>query len=273
MANVLEIAGYELVRLFGTRRGLVAIVAYLLIWLLVLRYAIYPASQLLASGGENMPMLSLLIGGLISLLSLDGVTDWLTAEVAVYWLFSLWMWPLFSVLLTADQSASDRGRGTLRYLHLRATRTGIFFGRFVGQMLIQALLLGVSLVSTLAITLYRDAALLGQGTEDVIIVLVNMLLVIMPYTAMMALVSILARSARQATVYAVIVWIAALFLVSWLKSRFPTLAVLEWVLPGAQVGALLQLQWWDTLSLAAIPLIQSMVLLLAGWLVMQRVDL
>jgi len=54
--SIAIIARYELARLFLTRRGLLSLTAFALVWALVLRYAIYGAAQFFtvdAPGGKS----------------------------------------------------------------------------------------------------------------------------------------------------------------------------------------------------------------------------
>lgn len=268
MPTFLTLAHFELIRLLFTRRGLLSILAFALIWFLILRYAIFPASRFLAEGAGQL-LLELLPGEI----NLRHLADWIVPELSVYWLFSLLLLPLFCIVLTADQTASDRARGTLRFLHLRATRPAIFFGRFLGQMYIQILIILITGITTFALALYRDSSLLAGGVEQFFVIVLNLALVLLPYTALMAVVSILAKSARQATIYAIILWTVILLAIRFAQSRLAELAVLDWVLPGAQIRSLMQLQHWDTLSVAYVPLIQTAVLLLIGWLIARRIDL
>jgi len=268
LPTFLTIAQFELTRVLLTRRGMVSILAFALIWFVVLRYAIYPASRFLGGSGSNS-----LIGLLLGEINLGHLAEWSVPELSVYWLISLLLLPLFCIALTADQTASDRARGTLRFLHLRATRSAIFFGRFAGQMFIQWLLIVITGLSTFALALYRDPALLSTGIDHFVVIVVNLTIVLLPYTALMAMVSIASKSARQATVYAIILWIVFMLLIRYLQAKFPDLVLLDWILPGSQIKSLVQLQSWDTLSLAPIPLIQCAILLFVGWLIMRRIDL
>ena len=265
--TIFVLARYELGRLFLTKRGLLSLLAFALVWFLVLRYAIYGAAQFFmadAPGG--------LIVGFFNSSIINNLMSWQIPELAVFWVISLYLLPIFCILLTADQTASDRARGTLRLLHLRATRDGIFFGRYIGQIVILILLIIVALITTVMLAVVRDSALLIPALQLSIILLVNLVIVLMPYTALMAWVSSMARSARQSTLYAVIVWIVCSIATGWLASRFPGLWGLDYVLPGAQISSLLKLSGWDTLSLAYLPLIQTAVLLFLGRLMMQRSD-
>lgn len=267
MNSVFIIAQYELSRLFMTRRGLLSLLAFALVWFLILRYPIYSASQFFMADGLGGMLASFLNSSII-----NNLLSWQVPELAVFWVIALYLFPIFCVILTADQTASDRARGTLRLLHLRASRDGIFFGRFVGQLLILMMLIMLALVSTIVLVLLRDSSMLSSALHLSAIILVNLMLVLLPYTALMAWVSSMAKSARQATVYAVIIWIVCSILTGWLSRQFPGLSVLDMVLPGAQVQSLLQLSGWNTLSLAAIPVVQTIVLLFLGRMIMQRSD-
>ena len=267
MNSIAIIARYELARLFLTRRGLLSLTAFALVWALVLRYAIYGAAQFFTVDAPGGIIVSFFNSTII-----NNLLSWRIPELAVFWVVALYLLPIFCVLLTADQIASDRARGTLRLLHLRASRDGIFLGRFVGQMLILAILIILVLASTILLVWSRQSSLLLPGLELASVLFVNLLLVLLPYTALMAWVSAMAKSARQATLYAVIIWIIFSIATRWLSVQFPGLWLLDMVLPGAQIPALLQLSGWNTLSLAAIPLIQTLVLLGLGRTMMQRSD-
>jgi len=251
-----------------TRRGWLSIAAFALVWMFIVRVAIYPASRYLSGNADN-PLLTLVLGEI----NLDALATWLVPELAVYWVFSLLFLPVFCVILTADQIASDKARGTLRFLHLRATRSSIFFGRFLGQMLVQLLFILATLATAFALAVFREPTLLASEFERVIIIIVNLLIVLLPYTALMALVSVLARSGRQATLFAVILWILMWVILRYLKEWFPDLEMFNWVMPGSQLFELMRERSWDTLQLAPIPLLQTLVLLVIGWAVMRRVNL
>lgn len=261
------IARYELSRLFMTRRGLLSLLAFALVWFLILRYPIYSAAQFFMADAPGGIIVSFFNSTII-----NNLLSWQVPELAVLWVIALYLFPVFCVVLTADQTASDRARGTLRLLSLRAGRDTIFFGRFLGQLLILLMLTLLALLSAVALVLMRDSTLLQPSLHLSAIILVNMMLVLLPYTALMAWVSSMARSARQATMYAVIIWIVCSMLTGWLSRQFPGLSILDMVLPGAQVQSLLQLSGWNTLSLAAIPVIQTIVLLFLGRVIMQRSD-
>jgi preprotein translocase subunit SecG len=89
----------------------------------------------------------------------------------------------------------------------------------------------------------------------------------------MAVVSILARSARQATLYAMIIWVALSLLFSFLRNHFREAQLLDWALPGSQVSSLRWLTGWETLALAPVPIVHTVLFLAIGAVLMQRRDL
>ena len=267
MKSVLLIAWYELHHLFLTKRGLLSLSAFGLVWFLILRYIIFHAPQVLSVTQMGSSMSGFVNSGII-----NNLMTWQVPELAMFWVVMIYLLPIFCVILTADQTASDRARGTLRVLHLRASRDSIYFGRFVGQLLVLFFLIVIALATTLVLVIMRDASQLLPALHLSAIVLVNLMLVLLPYTALMAWVSSMARSARQATTYAVIIWIICSLLTGWLSRQFPELRILDMVLPGSQVSSLLGLSGWKTLSLAFIPIVQTAILLFFGRMIMQRSD-
>lgn len=264
---ILSICQFEWSRLFLTRRGWLSIAAFLLVWALILVTIIAPAARVVTSELSGLAAIAL------EALGLENLSRWTSVEMALYWVISLYLLPLFSIAIAADQTASDKTRGTLRFLALRTTRSQIFFGRFLGQFTIQILLVAATIVSVLLLVAYYSADKLAGAIEATPVVFVNLLLVLMPYVALMALLSVLARSARQATLYAIVAWTIISIAIAFIQSRYGPLPILDWILPGSQIGNLLRLDGWDTLTLAPVPLLHTAILLVAGWFAMRRIDL
>lgn len=268
MHTFLKIAGFELIRLLLTRRGLLFIAAFLLTWLLMFRYAIWPASQFVRNNTGNPLLEWLLQTG-----NAQSLTLWSIPELGVYWYAALFMLPLFAIFLTADQTASDRARGTLRFLQLRATRNDIYFGRFFGQLIILLMLVLTTAVTTVAVALYRDPALLSHGINELMIVVPQLMLLLTPFVALMALLSILAKSSRLAIIYAIIIWIVLKIGLPIIMNKFPAVYFIQWLLPGSQLSMLRSADFITQPLVYLIPAGQSMLLLLAGWFVARRIDL
>jgi len=266
--RILVLAQDEVLRLLSTRRGLIALVGFLLIWVAVLRYGILPAAALFGDA-----QLSGLVEYVLSWLGMEDVRNWPTPELAVYWVITLYLLPFFAFMASADQTASDRSRGTLRYLVLRCSRLEIFLGRFLGQCIIMLLVVFVTLSSVLLVVMLYSPENFALAIAKAPLITLNLLIVVAPYVALMALVSVLARSARQATLYAFIIWISVSLLVGYLQSKFGPLLLLDWALPGSQIGQLLRLSNWSMLSLAIIPIVHTALFLGIGAILMRQRDL
>jgi Cu-processing system permease protein len=266
--RILVLAQDEVLRLLSTRRGLIALVGFLLIWIAVLRYGILPVAALIDDA-----QLSGLVEIILSGLGIEDVRSWPTPELAVYWVITLYLLPFFALMASADQTASDRSRGTLRYLVMRCSRVEIFLGRFLGQCMIMLLVVLVTLASVLLVIMFYSPDNLAPALAKTPLIAVNLVIVVAPYVALMALVSVLARSARQATLYAFIIWISVSLLVGYLQAKFGPLTLLDWALPGSQIGQLLRLSNWDTLSFAIIPVVHTAFFLGIGAVLMRQRDL
>lgn len=266
--RTLIIARDEILRLLSTRRGLFSLLGCALIWAAVLKLAILPAAAFFDGARDSG-----LSDALLPRLGLSAWQQWPTAELSVYWACSLYLLPFMALIMSADQTASDRARGTLRFLVLRSSRMEILLGRFLGQIVLLSMLILLTLASVLLVIASESPEALLESVARAPLIVSNLILLVLPYIALMALVSVLARSARQATLYAMVIWISVSFLVGYLQSRFGPMSLLDWILPGSQIGALLRLADWRMLEFAAIPLLHAAVLLALAAFMMQRRDL
>ena len=121
---------FELHRLFMTPRGWFALAAFTTIWYFLLRYPIYQASVQLQE-----PEIQQMLSGMLGMVGMYNLLNWSLPELSVYWAMTVFFMPLAVMFSAADQTCTDRSRGTLRFLTLRSSRDSIFFGRFIGQLL------------------------------------------------------------------------------------------------------------------------------------------
>ena len=263
--HLLLISQFELKRAFATRKGILSLVTFAVVWYFILLYPLRFAAELVAQEkGLNQDF------GFFDFIGFGSIHRWAIPEIGVFWNFALLIFPMLAVTLTADQTCSDRERGTLRFIVLRSSRDRVFFGRFAGVMVIQALLIGAAAFSTLLLILTRDATLFSVALPDLLDLTVNLILVVLPFTAMMAALSAQVKSARQATLWAILIWTFLAGIISGLAYYLPALAFLKALIPGYQLSDLAQLSGWQTLQLAYIPLLQSLILLALGRWLMAR---
>lgn len=266
--NIFIIAAFELQKFFLNTRGIIALIAFVLIWGILLIYPIQSASAMLMQ-----PNIKELINGLFGVNTLNILLEWPVTEMAVFWFFALYLFPMFSILIAADQFSSDKTRGTLRFFTIRTSRDSLLFGRFLGQIFIQGLLILLTIVATIALVLCRDSHLFLPAISSGAFVGLNLIIVILPFTALMTLLSLYARTARQAMVLATILWTLVSLSIVLLSNQSSLLAELQWLLPGAQLSNMLNTNGLNSLAFAPIPLLQTAVALLLGRIYMQRSSL
>ncbi|CAM3454255.1 ABC transporter permease [Shewanella pealeana] len=265
LKNTLLLAQFELKKMLFNPRGLIALVAFSLVWLLILLYPISGASSFLLN-----PDFRGLIEGIFGPQAVNKLFKWPVAEMAVYWIAALYIFPLFSIFVSADQFATDKSRGTFRFYTLRTGRDSLFFGRYLGHMALQSLLLVLTVIATIVLAVSRDATLLMPALFSGLIVTVNLIIVLLPYTALMALLSLYANSARQATIYAILVWALMSVSIAIINNYLPIISELKWILPGSQISLMINTQGLGSFIYAPVPLLQAIALLLLGKIYINR---
>ena len=263
--HLLLISQFELKRGFATRKGLLSLVTFAVVWYFILLYPLRFAAELLMQEKGLTQGFSF-----FDFIGFGSIHQWHIPEFGVFWHFALIIFPMLSITLAADQTCSDRERGTLRFIVLRSSRDSLFFGRFAGVMVIQSLLISVTALSTLALVLYRGATLFSSALPDLLAITVNLILAVLPFTAMMAALSAQVKSARQATVWAILIWTFLAGIISVFAYYLPTLSFFKFLVPGYQLSDLAQMSGWQTLQLAYVPLLQSLILLSLGRWIMAR---
>lgn len=259
LCHLLLISKFELKRFFATRRGTLYWSTFAIVWYFILIYPLRFTAELLLQEKDLSQHFSF-----FDFIGFGELQRWSIPEFGVYWHFALLIFPVLSISLASDQIGSDRERGTLRFILMRSSRDRLFFGRFAGTMAIQAILIVASAVSVLVLVLYRDASLLYTGLSNLLAVSVNLICAVFPFTAMMACLSVKVKSARQASVWAILIWTFLAGIISGFASYMPVLAYLKWLIPGCQLSDLAQLAGWQALELAYVPSLQACFLLIVG---------
>ena len=262
------LAAGELRRFLASRRGPVSLLAFALFWYAVLVWAVRPAGLFAdgAGGGGAGALLDRMLG-------FDPLSSWAAPQLAAWWAVALYVLPAVAVFASADQIASDRARGTLRYLVMRASRTEILLGRFLGQALLMAGVVLVTAASVLVLVAIDRPDALGPATRSLPASVLALWLTLLPWIALMALVSALSATPGQATRYALILWVALSLLSGWLSRRFGERGWVEHLMPGSGVSAMLGRGAETALAPASIGLVHTAVFLGLAALVMTRRDL
>lgn len=267
IGRLTQIAGFELVRMFLTKRGLIAIAAFALVWLLILRYPIGQAVSIISA-----PNFEQMVRDISGSIGLSKLLDWPEAEFAMYWLVALYSFPLFAIFISSDQTVGDRERGTLRFLSLRSTRFEILFGRFLGQLAVLACLVAITLIATLAVLGFREPSLLINGFFRALSIFLILVVVLSPFVALMSLINTFARSSRLAIVLAILYFAGGGIIVGILAWQVPALNALDYLFPGVNSERLAG-QNLPLLSALGVPLIQSTVFIAIAYRIFTRSSL
>lgn len=259
-----NIAAFELVRLFLTKRGLLTVAAFSVCWLLILRYPIGQSVGLISS-----PEFSDYLDSAFGAIGLSKLLTWPEAELVVFWIIALYTFPSFCLFLCGDQTVGDRTRGTLRFLTLRATRRELLLGRFLGQVMILAVLLLLTIGATLAMLSYRDPTLFSSGLVRSAELFGLLLMAVMPFIALMSLFNTFASSARIAFIFAILFFTGGKIMLALLTWQFPALSVLGFIFPGYQVDQMAGQNATMLLSVG-LPVLQTVVLLILAERVFAR---
>lgn len=262
---MLLIAKQELLRSFASKGGLFVTGMFILTWSWLLFYPIRFAAE--AMGNPEAGSLILVVLGW---LGLEALNNWSLSEFAVYWAVALYLFPIFSLFMSADQMISERNRGGLRFLTLRCSRGKIFFGRFIGHMTIQACLLAVTLGITYLLLLVNNLSLWSEGLLVLPLLFLNLILVISPFVALMSLFSVVIKSVRIAILLAIIILVLASMIINLIAAEFHIVSLLNYLVPGIQVAEMAQLSANSAVSLLLIPIFQSSCFLTLGYGLFKR---
>ena len=251
MRSVWLISQFELTRLFLTKRGAVLLAAFAIVWFLILKYPVSYSVGILAneSFGDNITVFS-------SQLNLDYLLQWAYSEVAVYWLFAIFIFPFIAVLMTSDQTASDATRGTIRFLLLRTSRNQLLFGRFIGQLIIISILIALTMFAAFAMGVWREPSSALAAIPQLLLVASNLVLVCLPFIALMALFNSWIQSSKLSVVFTIILLPIVTGIISWLSGHISVLEHLLMAIPGVQLTDTVQMASFHYSSIV-IPLVQT----------------
>lgn len=261
------LVSFEFLRLFKTKRGLLALLAFATIWFIILYYFVSSASAIVMS-----PSFESMAQQLFGALGLSALLAWPVAEFAIYWLVAIYFFPSFSLLVCSDQFCSDKHRGTLRFITLRSTRAELILGRYLGQVLIMAILILLTIIATTVLASVRDFTLLAASLQIGARLSFELMIVVMPFIALMTLLNTIVNSARLAIVAATLFFALGPLIVAYIKYQFGQTFYLPLLFPGQQIDSILSQTSLST-NAYLLPVLQTFMLLIASHFMMKRAAL
>lgn len=245
------ISQFELTRLFLTKRGIILLAAFAIVWFFILKVLILESVEML-----NDPNTLNMASSFLGQLHLNYLLEWPYSELAVYWLITIFIFPFITVLMTSDQTASDAKRGTIRFLLLRTSRNELLFGRFLGQFIIMISLIGFTIIPTLIMGMIRDSSNVLATIPQLVSVYGNLVLLCLPFIAFMALLNSAYQSSKISMLFAIILVPLISSIIGGLSNYLSILEYLLYALPGAQLTDTVQLANFKVSSII-IPLFQT----------------
>lgn len=267
LSRIWAITFFELTRLFGSKRGLIVLSCFSLIWFLIFYYVIGSASTFITT--ETFKGLIDKAFGHFNLLEL---LEWELPELSIYWLVSAYILPFFALLFTCDQTCSDKERGTLRFILLRSTRTELLFGRFLGQLLILSILILITLLGSLIFASLNHPEVPLNSIGLSLLILFKLIAISLPFIASMSLINVFVSSAKMSLVVYFLIYVSLAIIVNLLNSYVFDVSFLFYIFPGEQIENTIAFND-DYFNAFGLPILQSVAYLFIAQFVFKRVSL
>jgi len=254
-SRLFTITHFELARLFASKRGITVLSAFACVWFLIFYYVIASSAEYISSEGFKE-----IVQQGFGRLNLLTLLEWELPELSVFWLISAYILPFFALLLSSDQTCSDRERGTLRFVLLRSSRQELLYGRFLGQLMIISILILITLIASLLFSFFNQQTITLASINVSFIILLKLILISMPFIASMSLINVFVKSAKMSLVIYLLMYVGIATLINVVSAVLVDVSFLFAVLPGEQIKAVVGFEG-NALNNYFFPLIQTIVYL------------
>lgn len=265
--RIWTIVQFELIRLFGSKRGLITLAAFSCIWFLIYFYVINSAADFITSA--SFKNISQQVFGQLNLLN---VLEWGVPQLAVYWLVAMYLLPMFALMFACDQTCSDRERGTLRFILLRTTRSELLLGRFLGQVLISFILITLTLSVSLILALVSGQTLTLDQMSIALKVLGQLILITLPFIGSMSLINSFVKTAKMSMVIYTLLYVLGGILINLIGYFAFDVSVLFYLYPGEQIDRVLGFEA-SLFDQYLLPSIQTILYLVFANIALKRASL
>lgn len=258
---------FELIRLFGSKRGLLVLLAFACIWFVIYYYIISSAANLLTSSSFKD-----LIQQGFGRLNLSKVLEWQLPQLTTYWLIAAYLLPVFALSFSSDQTCSDRERGTLRFILLRCTRFELLLGRFLGQVLIISMLIAITLAVSILLGFLDNSALSVELLSTAFTVFGQLIIIVLPFIASMTLINSFVKSAKMSIVIYTLFYIIGVLVINIIGYFLIDVSILYYLYPGDQIPRILGFEG-QPFDQYLLPLIQTILYLALATITLKRASL
>ncbi|WP_394174157.1 hypothetical protein [Thalassotalea litorea] len=255
LKRILQISMHEWQRVFVTGSGRLTLLTFFAAWVLIFHYPIRTAVDLIANSSD-----AAVIRSVLGDLGFKQLLQWPVAELSVFWFAAMVLLPFTCVLLSSDQFASDRQRGTIKFYLLRARRSEFILGRFFGYASFFTLLLSVLVIITLIYSNWRDPRLLEQGLNQGLNTFFFLVIWMMSFIALTNFLNVIMPTGKKVLLILMLMYLVLPFFDYVFLSQWQIHLQSSLLLPGLGIFATIGEQGPELGNLVK-PLLQSVVYL------------
>lgn len=255
LTRIFQVSIHEWRRVFVTGSGRLTLLTFFGTWVLLFHYPIRTAVDLIANSSD-----AAIIRSVLGDFGFKQLLQWPVAEFSVFWFAAMILLPLTCVLLSSDQFASDRQRGTAKFYLLRIRRSEFILGKFFGYASFFTLLLLSLVVITLFYSNWRDPSMLEPGLRQGLNTFIFLVLWMLPFIALTNFLNVLMPSGKKVILVLMLMYLLLPFIDYLLKSQWQINFQTSLLLPGLGIFATMGEQGPDLYSLFK-PVWQSVVYL------------
>lgn len=263
--RIVQFALFEFTRFMFTKRGIIALIGFTAIWLIALYDFVAKAADIISS-----PHFADFVKQGFGLAGMSKLLDWPVAEMSIYWMIAAITFPFFTLFVASDQTCSDKQRGTIRFLSLRASRLEIMLGRFFGQLAVVSCLIIITLIAVISMAIYREPSNAMDAMSIAFELFFKLVIAVTPFVGVMTFFNSYLTSSKQAIIHFILFFAVGSILiglgqhyigdfVSWLLYIYPTHSFIDVVSLKA-----------DIIQSVVTPLVQTSVYLTLALVIMKR---
>ena len=250
---------FELARLFASKRGVIVLASFSLIWFLIFYYIIGSAAHFIST--ETFKAIAEQVFGK---LNLSQLLSWQLPELTMFWIVSAYLFPFFALMFSCDQTCSDRERGTFRFILLRSTRAELLLGRFLGQLLIMSILIAITLIASLIYAAVNEQSISMDSVNLSFVIFLKLMAISLPFIASMSLINVFVSSAKMSLVVYSLLYIGLAIVVNLISQFVFDVSFLFYLIPGEHIEEVIGFQS-GFFTHFGIPIMQSIVFMLFAY--------
>ncbi|QDP01517.1 ABC transporter permease subunit [Thalassotalea sp. PS06] len=230
--RILHVCIHEWRRVFVTGSGRLTLLTFFGAWVLLFHYPIRTAIDLISNTGD-----AAIMRGILGDLGFQQLLQWPVAELSVFWFAAMVLLPFTCVLLSSDQFASDRQRGTVKFYLMRTRRSEFLIGRFLGYATFFTALVFALVVITLTYSTLREPDSLTAAIDQGVDTFIFLVLWLLPFIALTNFLNVLMPSGKKVILVLILMYMVLPLIDYLFASKLQINLNTSWLLPGLGIFA------------------------------------